>query len=98
MCVFGSFNYIACVLLYVFNMLTLLDNVAEIKIKYLNILKIYFSHISKWNRLVKVVALCLKLKEWLKSNRRCKVSKESLYDSVPVIDILDAERDAVAMT
>ena len=56
------------------------------------------SHISKWNRLVKVVALCLKLKEWLKSNRRCKVpKKESLYDSVTVIDILDAEREVVRL-
>ena len=47
---------------------------------------------------MKVVALCLKLKEWLKSNRRCKVSKkESLYDSVTIIDILDAEREVVRL-
>ncbi len=56
------------------------------------------SRVSKWNKLVKVVALCLKWKEWLRSKTQGNNSKkESLYSSVSVVDILNAEREVVRL-
>ena len=60
-----------------------------------------FEHISSWQRLKKVVALCLLFKKWLKSKVSkqpfsgsrmvTRQKKQSLYDSVSSTDMQEAE-------